>query len=201
MYFLHPLRWQHHGRADAPFILWFGLFFTNVVTLFFSPSLRALAFVCEHAGYMLLWGLKFLLRQTDTLLGFLPVEWQLSSSDCSSPFSSSPCESSERLMLPTRSLFSDITNRRHIIRRFWFFFLKAAVKLWLSYAVKNKHFCLPSSKATPAIFSWSLLEWPRRSKPFSDRKSMSLCLRSEDLSSVRLSLSWSVGRHKTLTVR
>lgn len=46
----------------------------------------------------------------------LPVDWELSISwlvlsDCSSPFSSSGCESSDRLMLPTNSLFSDMTSR------------------------------------------------------------------------------------------
>lgn len=53
----------------------------------------------------------------------LPVHWEWSISwlvlsDWSSPFSSSSCESSDRLMLPTSSLFSDMTSRGERIRRF-----------------------------------------------------------------------------------
>lgn len=58
----------------------------------------------------------------------------------------------------------------------------------------------PSSKALLATFSWSLLECPIKSKPLSDRKSISLCRGSEDLSSVKLSLSRSTVRHAVSTL-
>lgn len=137
----------------------------------------------------------------------LPVDWQLSISwlgfsECSSSFSSSSCESSDRLMLPINSLFRDMTNRgdrlfgliRRTERPLW----RRGSYIKIIYKKHKEDPNSPSSRALLATFSWSLLERPIKSMPLSDRKSIRLCPGSEDLSSVKLSLSRSVDRHKAL---
>lgn len=128
-----------------------------------------------------------------------PVDWLLSVPwmgfpDCSSPIFSSSCESSERLMLPTNSLFRDFTKKKKITQIQWSF-TKDRPEIVFFFKCKDEHKS-PSSRALLATFSWTLFEWPIKSKPLSDRKSISECLGSEDFSSVKLSLSRSTDRYK-----